>query len=134
MLCTGSMHSFASGRRPVDLVQLGVCKGHAVLFSYGEIDVRTHLGRLRDLRLITSGGADCDAVGKVLIEDLVTLYIKAVVSHRDFFDMDVPIVVLSVPPPSDQLPNPKVMMLLGRLFCRATSSTCITTRCLSMAV
>jgi hypothetical protein len=33
---TGSMHSFASGRRPVDLLKLGVREGQAVLFSYGK--------------------------------------------------------------------------------------------------
>ena len=43
---TGPMHSFATGRRAVDLRRLGVRYGCAVVFCYGDIDVRFHIGRI----------------------------------------------------------------------------------------
>ena len=95
----GTMHTFATGRRVVDLRKLGIRSEQAVLFSYGEIDVRCHVERLAKIR-------DCgfDAV----ISALVALYIKEILRLVQDFRDELVAFALAVPPPSDLNENPRV--------------------------
>jgi len=82
------MHSLARDKRPIDLTKLGVSAlaGDIVVFSYGEIDVRCHLGRIRDshLKKIDSKknkSEPCDGaeagikISKQLVDELVKDYV-----------------------------------------------------------
>uniref|UniRef100_A0A7S4INA9 SGNH hydrolase-type esterase domain-containing protein n=1 Tax=Odontella aurita TaxID=265563 RepID=A0A7S4INA9_9STRA len=131
---TGTMYSFASGRRPVDLRRLGVRggggnggegEGEAVLFSYGEIDVRCHVERLSSER-------ECDYAA--VIRSLVEQYMNRIVGYLSEFGNDPPAaaVVLAIPPPSDRNENPRVpyygklseRVVISRLFNRLLEEAC----------
>lgn len=94
------MYSFSSGRRPVDLRNLGVRGGDAVLFSYGEIDVRRHIERISRERC-----CDYDSVIRPLVEQYVQ---KIVQNLSDYAESPLVAIVLAVPPPSDRKENPRV--------------------------
>lgn len=82
----------------VDLRNFGVCNGDCVAFVRGDIDVRLHIGRIRDL----SGRPLED-----IIEDLAVNYIGAITRARAGFE-ELDCLVASVVPPIGISQRPKI--------------------------
>ena len=110
---TGSMHSFASGKRPVNLKKLGVKPTQLVLFGYGEIDARCHIGRIAKER----GCSDFSILVNPLVESYIDTITRRVTEINncegggggggDDDALITAVLVLAVPPPSDRRENPQ---------------------------
>ncbi len=88
----GARTMYGMGHGGIDAIDprnFGVCNGDCIAFVFGEIDVRVHIGRIRD--------RDGRALEDV-IDDLVTNYIGAITRLRGGFD-DLDCLVASVVPP-----------------------------------
>jgi hypothetical protein len=73
------------------LPDLGVQEGEVVVFAFGEIDVRCHIGKQRDL-----GNRTLDQV----IDDLVHSYLNTILLNRLLYK-DLICIVYSVTPPAN---------------------------------
>lgn len=83
-------------RIPLDMRNYNAMPGDYVLYVFGEIDVRTHIGRIRDLQ-----HKSLDEV----LDDLVATYVK-IIKITSETSQTVPI-ISSVVPPSDLVVNPE---------------------------
>ncbi len=75
----------------------GVQDGDVVVFLFGEVDVRCHIGKQRDVY-----GRELN----VIIDELAQSYIKTMIENRQRFS-SLRMVIVSVIPPSDQHYNPQ---------------------------
>lgn len=85
------------GLRIVDLHAMGVREETVVVYVFGEIDVRCHIGKQRDVK-----GRDLDEVIQTLVEN----YLRTISQNRSRYQNQVPI-VCSVTPPTDVTYNPE---------------------------
>ena len=83
-------------RVPLDMRNYGAKPGEYVVYVFGEIDVRTHIGRIRDLQ---QKGLD------EVLDDLVTTYLDIIQGVSEI-SLTQPI-ISSVVPPSDLDVNPE---------------------------
>jgi hypothetical protein len=81
--------------KPFDVREFGVEKGDITLYVFGEIDVRTHLGRIRDTQKIPQ---------EKLLDDLVKNFLELVKTNATLSGAKV--ILSSVVPPSDLTVNP----------------------------
>jgi lysophospholipase L1-like esterase len=89
-------HVSLDGLMAVDITKYGVKSGDAVIFAFGEIDVRCHIGKQRDLK-----NRDLDEI----IQALAQNYLKAIAQNCTGFPHIIPI-VYSITPPTDVVNNP----------------------------
>ena len=75
----------------VDLRKLNIAENDIVIFTFGEIDVRCHIGKQRDLK---------HRAFEEIIDTLATKYIQTVVSNKKFFSQ-IKCIVYGIVPPSD---------------------------------
>lgn len=75
----------------LNLVNLSVQNGQAVVFAFGEIDVRCHIGRQRDLYFRPLEN---------VLDELVSNYIYTILLNRMFYT-DLICIVYSVTPPTE---------------------------------
>lgn len=81
----------------VNLRNLGVLEGQAVVFSFGEIDARCHIGKQCDLN-----NRNLDEV----IDTLATKYIQTILQNRQLYTR-LTCIVYSVTPPTNIAYNPQ---------------------------
>lgn len=79
------------GLNIVNLPMLGVQNNDAVIYCFGEIDVRCHIGKQRDVY-----HRDLDEI----IDTLATKYIETILTNEFFYDQ-ITSIVYSVTPPTD---------------------------------
>jgi lysophospholipase L1-like esterase len=84
------------GLTALDITKHGVNSGDAVIFAFGEIDVRCHIGKQRDLK-----NRDLDEI----IHTLATNYLKTIAQNCAAILHITPI-VYSITPPTDIAYNP----------------------------
>ena len=97
------------GLRLIDVRKFDIKEGDTVIFVFGEIDVRCHIGKQRDLRHRNV---------EHIIENLVQNYIKTLLDNRNLFT-HLHYVVCSVLPPTNQSYNPQLPIhgsLQDRIF------------------
>ncbi len=82
----------------LNLQNLGVKEGQAVVFAFGEIDVRCHIGKQRDR---------FNRTVYEIIDTLVHHYIKTILLNRELYH-NLSCIVYSVTPPTDYVYNPNV--------------------------
>lgn len=83
------------GLSELNILKAGVGEGDAVIFIYGEVDVRNHIGKQRDYK-----GRDLDEI----IATLAQNYINTIITNKDLFNNITCVIMSVVPPCSD--PNP----------------------------
>ncbi|HVW99060.1 MAG TPA: SGNH/GDSL hydrolase family protein, partial [Candidatus Babeliaceae bacterium] len=92
-----TMHRFGRDKLGfINLRTMGIQQGDTVLFTFGEIDVRCHIGKQRDLN---------HRDVKEVISTLIDNYIQAILINKQLFT-NVTCLVATVVPPSDQAYNP----------------------------
>jgi hypothetical protein len=92
-----TMHRMGrDGLNFLNLRAMNIQEGQAVVFAFGEIDVRCHIGKQRD-----QGSRNLDEI----IETLATKYIHAILKNRDLYN-HITCIVYSVTPPIDGIINP----------------------------
>ncbi len=82
-------------RIPLDVRSFGVQAGQYVVYVFGEIDVRTHIGRIRDK---TGQGLD------EILDDLVKYYIDLIVTNQQ--ESQCLSIIAAIVPPSNIIENP----------------------------
>ena len=97
------------GIRGLNIRNFGVQDGDIVVFLFGEVDVRCHIGRQRD---------ECGRSQQEIIETLVTNYFKTIQENVSGY-RDLICIVASLVPPCDQGFNP-VQPFYGLLSDRVT--------------
>ncbi|MCX5921935.1 MAG: SGNH/GDSL hydrolase family protein [Candidatus Dependentiae bacterium] len=80
------------GLRGLDIRALGVCENDVAVFTFGEIDVRYHIGRQRDKQ-----GRSTEEI----IDSLVSAYIGTIQANKNNYT-NVTCVIVSVLPPCDK--------------------------------
>jgi hypothetical protein len=83
-----------------ELLELGIRDGAIIVYSFGEIDVRCHIGRQRDLNQRDE---------KEILYTLARQYLRAIVQNQSHFQHLTQIVYNTVPP-TDNTPNPDYPM------------------------
>lgn len=84
------------GRDGFDFRAFQVSENDIVILSFGEIDVRCHLGKQRDLK-----NREIEEV----IDALLHQYFQTVVQCRSFYQ-NLEVILYTVTPPTDQIDNP----------------------------
>lgn len=79
-----------------ELVELGIRDRSIIVYSFGEIDVRCHVGRQRDLNQRDE---------KEILHTLARKYLEAIVQSRSHF-RHLTQIVYNIVPPTDNTPNP----------------------------
>lgn len=82
-------------RIPLDIGNFGVKAGEYIVYVFGEIDVRTHIGRIRDKL-----GCHLDDV----LDDLVKHYIDLIITNQE--QRQCFSVIAAIVPPCDFIENP----------------------------
>lgn len=91
-----TMHRIArDGLDAVNLKKMGVKEGDVAIFVFGEIDVRCHIGRQRDLK-----GRDLEEV----MQTLVWGYLRTILQNQAQFK-NLTCIVYSITPPTDTIYN-----------------------------
>ena len=100
----GLRHGVPSGnsRIPLDMRNFGVKPNEYVVYVFGEIDVRTHIGRIRD-RIISQHPENNNLLDEIL-DDLVDNYIHLILDNQQ--QSQCLSVVAAIVPPSDLIENP----------------------------
>jgi len=81
------------GLKFLNLKTLGMKADDIVIWSFGEIDVRTHIGRIRDSQAVDV---------QTLLERLVCRYLSVAIVNRELIP-GIQIVISSVIPPSEKI-------------------------------
>ncbi len=84
------------GIKLINLKHIGINEGDVIVFSFGEIDVRCHIGKQRDLK-----GRSEDEI----LDRLVERYIQTILDNKKQF-MSLHPVIFCVVPPSNNHFNP----------------------------
>lgn len=85
------------GLNLINLRQRGVKEGDIAVFAFGEIDVRCHIGKQRDL---------CNKDLEEVLEPLLINYLSALAENKALYKT-VRVVAYSIPPPTNATFNPK---------------------------
>lgn len=94
---THTMHRIGrDGLSGLNLTQLGVREGQAVVFAFGEIDARCHIGKQRD-----KFNRSLDEI----IDTLVSNYIHTIALNRNLYS-DLTCIIYSVTPPAYHIYDP----------------------------
>lgn len=93
-----TMHGFgARGTKLLDITTYDVHENDCVVFVFGEIDVRCHIGRLRD---------QTDRSEDEIIATLVNAYLKSILLNRSFYH-HLTCIIMEIVPPADWCYNPE---------------------------
>jgi hypothetical protein len=95
-----TMHRIGrDGLSILDFRTFNVQENDVVVLTFGEIDVRCHIGKQRD------GGRDLDEV----IDTLLKNYFQTILINKSFYQ-NLTVLVYTVTPPTDQRINPEFMI------------------------
>ncbi len=102
------------GLQCVDVRNWNVCDGDTVVFVFGEIDVRCHIGRISEEKNVAV---------ETIIQELAEKYCETIEQNRAFFK-NLRCVVVAVVPPSENRNNPDYPFF-GKLHDRIAITTAL---------